>query len=263
MNLAIRGIEANIALGDTFHNDHHKDLKADFILANPPFNVSDWGGEHLRDDVRWKYGVPPVGNANFAWVQHMIHHLAPKGVLGLVLANGSMSSNSGGEGDIRKNIVEADLVDCMIALPSQLFFNTMIPACLWFIRRGKKESGVRSGEVLFIDARKMGTMISRRNLDLTESDVKAISGTYHKWRAGEGYSDVAGFCKSATFADIRKHNHTLTPGRYVGTEEEEEDGILFEDKMKELTTKLKEQMEESERLDKEIKKNLKSIGFGM
>ena len=263
MNLAIRGIEANIALGDSFHNDQHKDLKADFILANPPFNISDWGGEHLRDDVRWTYGVPPVGNANFAWMQHMIHHLALKGVLGLVLANGSMSSNTSGEGEIRKNIVEADLVDCMVALPSQLFFNTMIPACLWFIRRGKKESGVRSGEVLFIDARKMGMMVSRRNLELTEEDVKKISETYHMWRADKGYSDVAGFCKSTILEDIRKHDHILTPGRYVETEEEEDDGIIFEDKMRVLTTKLAEQMEESKRLDEEIKKNLKSIGFEM
>ncbi len=225
MNLAIRGIEGNIELGDSFHHDAHKDLKADFILANPPFNISDWGGEHLRDDVRWKYGVPPVGNANFAWVQHMIHHLSPRGAIGLVLANGSMSSNTSGEGIIRKNIVEADLVDCMIALPSQLFFNTMIPACLWFIRRGKTEGGVRSGEVLFIDARKMGQMITRRNRELTDEDIGKIAEMYHHWRAGKGYKDVRGFCKSAMLAEIQKYECILTPGRYVGTEEEEDDGI--------------------------------------
>lgn len=263
MNLAIRGIEANIALGDSFHSDQHKDLRADFILANPPFNISDWGGEHLREDVRWRYGVPPVGNANFAWIQHMIHHLSANGVMGLVLANGSMSSNTSGEGEIRKNIVEADLVDCMVALPSQLFFNTMIPACLWFIRRGRKETGARSGEVLFIDARKMGTMISRRNRELTREDIKKITETYHNWRAGKDYEDIASFCKSATFDDIRKHNHVLTPGRYVGTEAEEDDGIPFDEKMKGLTSKLKDQMEESKCLDEEIKKNLESIGYGL
>jgi len=259
INLSIRGIESKqILLGDTFHNDQHKDLKADFILANPPFNISDWGGERLRDDVRWKYGVPPIGNANFAWVQHMIHHLSPSGVMGLVLANGSMSSNTSGEGDIRKNIVEADLVDCMVALPSQLFFNTMIPACLWFIRRGKS---VRKGEVLFIDARKMGSMISRRNRELTDEDISKIALTYHNWRKGKEYADVLGFCKSASLEEIRKQSHILTPGRYVGAEEEEEDDELFEEKMKRLTSELAKQMEDGKKLDEEIKKNLSSIGF--
>jgi type I restriction enzyme M protein len=264
MNLAIRGIEGNIQLGDSFHNDLHKDLKADFILANPPFNMSDWGGEHLRDDARWKYGVPPVGNANFAWVQHKIHHLAPHGIAGFVLSNGSMSSNTGGEGEIRKNIVEADLVDCMIALPSQLFYNTMIPACLWFISRDKTNNKFRdrSGETLFIDARNMGGMIDRRHRELTSEEIKKISDTYHAWR-GEGgkYEDVPGFCKSATLEEVRKQKHILTPGRYVGFLEEEDDGIPFDEKMKELTAQLKEQMEEGKKLDEEIKKNLESVGF--
>ncbi len=257
MNLAIRGIESKqIASGDSFHKDEHKDLRSDFILANPPFNISDWGGEHLREDVRWKYGVPPKGNANFAWLQHMIHHLSDKGVIGVVLANGSMSSNTSGEGDIRKNMVEGNVIDCMVALPSQLFYNTMIPACLWFIRKGKKDT-----HTLFIDARKMGTMITRRNRELTDEDIKKISSTYHAWRKGKGYSDIDGFCKSAPLEDIRKHGHILTPGRYVGVEEEEDDGIPFEDKMKELTTDLKKQMEEGKKLDEEIKKNLEGIGF--
>lgn len=270
MNLAIRGIESSgIKLGDTFHNDLNKDLKADFIIANPPFNISDWGGEHLRDDVRWKYGVPPTGNANYAWVQHMIHHLAPHGVAGFVLSNGSMSSNTSNEGVIRENIVKADLVDCMVALPSQLFFNTMIPACLWFIARDKKNHKFRnrSGEVLFIDARKMGFMKNRRNRALSDDDVKKISDTYHAWR-GEPidgkkvkYEDVLGFCKSAKLNEIEKHGFILTPGRYVGVEEEEDDGIPFEDKMKELTSELSKQMEEGKKLDEEIKKNLEGIGF--
>jgi len=265
MNLAIRGIDANIKLGDSFHDHAHKDLKADFIIANPPFNISDWGGEHLQDDVRWKFGVPPKGNANFAWMQHMVHHLAPHGVMGTVLANGSMSSNTGGEGDIRRKIVEAGLVDCMVALPSQLFYNTMIPACLWFLRRGKTK---RQGEVLFLDARNMGEMISRRNRALTHEDILKISDTYHAWRGEKTeqddlgkYEDIAGFCKSVPISEIEKHGFVLTPGRYVGVPDEEDDGIPFEDKMKELTTALKEQMEEGLKLDKEIKKNLEGIGF--
>ncbi|USN45313.1 MAG: SAM-dependent DNA methyltransferase [Candidatus Woesearchaeota archaeon] len=257
MNMAIRGIDCNIALGDTFHNDQHKDLKADFIIANPPFNISDWGGERLREDVRWRYGTPPTGNANFAWVQHMLYHLSPSGVMGIVLANGSMSSNSSGEGDIRKNLVENDLVDCMVALPSQLFYNTMIPACLWFLRRDK---GERNGQVLFIDARKMGTMVTRRNRTLADEDVQKIADTYHNWRKGEDVDEL-GYAKSASMEEIEKHNFILTPGRYVGTEEEEDDGIPFEEKMGELTTQLAEQMREGARLDEEIKKNLESIGF--
>jgi type I restriction enzyme M protein len=257
MNMAIRGIDCNIALGDTFHNDQHKDLKADFIIANPPFNISDWGGERLREDARWKYGTPPAGNANFAWVQHMIYHLAPKGSIGLVLANGSMSSNTSGEGDIRKNLVENDLVDCMIALPSQLFYNTQIPACLWFFRR---EKGERANQVLFIDARKLGSMVSRKNKEFTTEDVKKIVDTYHNWKKGKDVDEL-GFAKSALREEIEKHNFILTPGRYVGTEEEEDDGIPFEDKMRELTSQLAEQMQEGKRLDEEIKKNLESIGF--
>lgn len=264
MNLAIRGIEGNIQFGDSFLDDKHKDLKADFILANPPFNVSDWHGELLREDVRWRFGVPPVGNANFAWVQHMIHHLAPHGIAGFVLANGSLSANTSNEREIRKNIIEADLVDCMIALPTQLFFNTQIPACLWFIARDRENHKFRNrqGEIIFIDARKMGKMKDRRHRELTEEDIKQISGTYHTWRGEDGeYKDVAGFCKSAILEEVRKQNYILTPGRYVGIPEEEDDGIPFEEKMKKLTTELTEQMKESQRLDEEIKKNLESIGY--
>ena len=240
MNLAIRGIEGQIAHGDSFHNDRHPDLKADYILANPPFNISDWGGNRLREDKRWKFGVPPTGNANFAWVQHMIHHLAPTGIAGFVLANGSMSSNQSGEGEIRKNIIEADLVDCMIALPGQLFYSTQIPACLWFLARDKKNGRFRDrrGQMLFIDTRKMGRMVDRTHRELTDEDIARIAGTYHAWRgekeAGK-YEDVAGFCKSATLDEIRKHGHVLTPGRYVGAEAQEDDGEPFEEKMKRLT----------------------------
>jgi len=266
MNLAIRGIDANIKWNNegSFLNDAHKDLKSDFILANPPFNDSDWKGEMLKEDNRWKFGVPPAGNANFAWVSHFIHHLAPAGIAGFVLANGSMSSNTSNEGEIRKNIVENDLVDCMVALPSQLFYNTMIPACLWFVARDKLNHKFRDrrGDVLFIDARKMGVMIDRRHRELTAEDIKKISDTYHAWR-GEGgkYADVLGFCKSAKLDEIRKHGHILTPGRYVGAEEEEEDSEIFEEKMKRLTSELAKQMEEGKKLDAEIKKNLEGIGF--
>ncbi len=264
MNLAIRGIDGQIAHGDSFHNDRHPDLKADFILANPPFNVSDWRGELLKDDKRWKYGVPPPGNANFAWVQHMIHHLAPTGLAGFVLANGSMSSNQSGEGEIRKNIIEADLVDCMVALPGQLFYSTQIPACLWFLARDKKNSRFRDrrGEVLFIDARKLGRMVDRTHRELTDEDIARIAGTYHAWRgekdAGK-YADVPGFCKSATLDEIRKHGHVLTPGRYVGAEAQEDDGEPFEEKMKRLTAQLREQMAEGRKLDAAIDANLKEL----
>lgn len=267
MNLAIRGIDANIQWNNegSFLKDAQKDLKADFVLANPPFNDSDWKGESLRDDIRWKYGDPPVGNANFAWVQHFIHHLAPSGIAGFVLANGSMSSNTSGEGDIRKNIVEADLIDCMVALPSQLFYNTMIPACLWFVARDKKNHRFkdRRGQVLFIDARKLGSMIDRRHRELTDDDIKKIASIYHAWR-GEGgkYQDVLGFCKSTALAEIAKHEHILTPGRYVGSEDVEEDDEEFDEKMKRLTSELSSLMKEGEKLDKEIKKNLGSIGYG-
>jgi len=278
MNLAIRGIDGDIGQenADTFHNDLHPDLRADFILANPPFNVSDWGGERLRDDVRWKHGAPPVGNANFAWVQHKLHHLAPNGLAGFVLANGSMSSNSSGEGEIRKAIIEADLVDCMIALPGQLFYTTQIPVCLWFLARNKKNSKFRDrrGQTLFIDARKMGHLVDRIHRELSDEEIARIARTYHAWRAlpspasssrgagGEGYEDVPGFCKSATTDEIAAHGYVLTPGRYVGAEEVEDDGEPFEEKMKRLTATLREQMLEAERLDRAIERNLKELGYG-
>jgi type I restriction enzyme M protein len=269
MNLAIRGIECNLGgrNGDSFHNDLHKDLKADFILANPPFNVSDWGGERLREDVRWKYGTPPVGNANYAWVQHIIHHLAPHGVAGFVLANGSMSSNQSGEGDIRKAIIEADLVDCMIALPGQLFYTTQIPACLWFLARSKTARPFRhrKGETLFIDARKLGVLEDRIHRILTGEEITNIARTYHAWRGEEKagkYKDVPGFCKSATLEEIKRHGYILTPGRYVGVETLEEDDEPFEDKMRRLTAKLDEQFAESARLEKAIRANLKGLDNG-
>lgn len=274
MNLAIRGIESKFIIWNnegSFLNDAHKDLRADFVLANPPFNDSDWRGDLLRDDIRWKYGVPPVGNANFAWIQHFINHLGPRGVAGFVLANGSMSSNTSNEGEIRKKIIEDDLVDCMVALPSQLFYNAMIPACLWFISRDKQNSKFRDrrGEVLFIDARKLGVMVDRRHRELTQEDIKKIANTYHSWREelidGQEieYKDVLGFCKAAKLDEIRKESHILTPGRYVGTEVEDEDKEFFEEKMKKLTAELAEQMKEGKRLDEEIKKNLESIGYGI
>ncbi len=270
MNLAIRGIEAYLGdeNADSFHRDLHKDLKADYILANPPFNMSDWGGDRLRDDPRWRYGAPPVGNANFAWVQHFIHHLAPTGLAGFVLANGSMSSNTGGEGEIRKAIIEADLVDCMVALPGQLFYSTQIPVCLWFLARkkdGRDGQSGRRGRTLFIDARKLGRMIDRVHRELTDEDFQKIAGTYHAWRGDKDagkYQDVAGFCKSATLDDIRAHGHVLTPGRYVGAEEAEDDGEPFEQKMKRLTGKLNEQFAESAKLEKAIRANLKAAQHG-
>ncbi len=268
MNLAIRGIDSGqIAQGDTFHNDRHPDLKADYILANPPFNISDWGGERLRDDKRWQYGTPPAGNANFAWVQHIVHHLAPAGVAGFVLANGSMSSNQSGEGEIRKNLIEADLVDCMVALPGQLFYSTQIPACLWFLARDRKNGKFRDrrGQLLFIDARKLGRMVDRTHRELTDEDVARIANTYHAWRgekeAGE-YADVPGFCKSAPLDEVRKHGHVLTPGRYVGAEVQEDDGEPFEEKMKRLTATLREQQAEAAQLDAAIAASLKELGFG-
>jgi type I restriction enzyme M protein len=267
MNLAIRGIDGQIAHGDTFHNDRHPDLRADFILANPPFNVSDWGGDRLRDDRRWQYGAPPAGNANFAWVQHIVHHLAPAGVAGFVLANGSMSSNQSGEGEIRKSLIEVDLVDCMVALPGQLFYSTQIPACLWFLARDRKNGKFRDrrGHVLFIDARKLGRMVDRTHRELTDEDIARIAATYHAWRgeedAGE-YTDVPGFRKSATLDEVRKHGHVLTPGRYVGAEAQEEDGEPFEEKMRRLTATLREQQAEAAKLDAAIAANLKELGYG-
>lgn len=268
MNLAIRGIDGNLGPehADSFHRDLHKDLKADYILANPPFNSSDWGGERLRDDVRWKFGVPPAGNANFAWVQHFIFHLAPVGIAGFVLANGSMSSNQSGEGEIRRAIIETDLVDCMVALPGQLFYSTQIPACLWFLARDRKNGRFRDrrGQTLFIDARKMGVLIDRVHRELTAPEIARIAGTYHAWRgdceAGP-YEDVPGFCKSATIEEIRKNGYVLTPGRYVGAEAAEEDGESFEEKMRRLTAKLGEQFAESARLEAEIRANLLGMGY--
>ncbi len=264
MNLAIRGIEERVAQGDSFHDDKHKDLRADFILSNPPFNMSDWGGENLREDPRWKFGIPPSGNANFAWVQHFIYHLAPAGMAGFLLANGSLSSNTSGEGEIRKNIVEADIVDCIIAMPSQLFYNTMIPVSIWFVAKDRKDNNFRDrrDEVLFIDARSMGVMIDRRHRELTEEEIAKISSTYHLWR-GEGgkYKDVKGFCKAAKLDEIRKHEHILTPGRYVGTVEEEEDSEKFEEKMGQFAKELGEQFAKSKELESEIRKNLDNLGY--
>ncbi|MEQ8757071.1 MAG: class I SAM-dependent DNA methyltransferase [Coleofasciculus sp. G1-WW12-02] len=269
MNLAIRGIDGNLGSrnADSFHSDLHKDLKADFILANPPFNMSDWGGKGLQDDTRWYYGTPPAGNANYAWVQQIIHHLSPHGIAGFVLANGSMSSNQSGEGEIRKTIVDADLVDCMVALPGQLFYNTQIPACLWFLTRNKQGGTFRNrtGETLFIDARKLGVLIDRVHRELTEDEINRIAQTYHAWRgekdAGE-YEDVPGFCKSAKWEEIKAHGYVLTPGRYVGAEEIEEDDEPFAEKMERLTATLAEQFSLSAKLEKDIRDNLKGLGYG-
>ena len=267
MNLAIRGIEGQIAQGDSFHNDRHPDLKADYILANPPFNVSDWGAERLQDDKRWHYGVPPKGNANFAWIQHFLHHLSPRGIAGFVLANGSMSSNQSGEGKIRTNLIEADLVDCIVALPGQLFRSTQIPACLWFLSRGRSngEHRDRRGEILFIDARKMGHMVDRTHRDLSQDDIARVANTYHAWRGEEGsndYADLPGLCKSATHEEVRKHGHVLTPGRYVGAEPQPDDGEPFEEKMARLAAQWRRQQTEGCRLDAAIEENLARLGFG-
>jgi len=265
MNLALRGIEADFGAehADTFRRPLHPDLRADYVLANPPFNDSDWFRKD--DDVRWQYGVPPKGNANFAWVQHFIHHLAPHGMAGFVLANGSMSSNQSGEGEIRKALIEADLVDCMVALPGKLFYSTQIPVCLWFLTRSKNDGKRRDRrkETLFIDARKMGALIDAAHRELSDIELEKISSTYHAWR-GEGvsYEDIAGFCKSATTAEIAAHGHVLTPGRYVGAEEVEDDGEPFEEKMPRLIAELNAQFTESARLEQSIKANLKGLGYG-
>lgn len=286
MNLAVRGIDSRIFWNNegSFHKDEFATqrgndgapMKADFILANPPFNISDWGGERLREDVRWKFGVPPVGNANYAWLQHIFHHLAPHGVAGVVLANGSMSSKQSGEGEIRKLMLEAadgaGVVDCMVAMPGQLFYSTQIPACLWILAKGRSNGLVkktklrdRRGEVLFIDARKMGMLVDRTRRELTDSEIRKIADTYHAWRgeaeAGE-YSDIPGFCKSATLDEIRKHGHVLTPGRYVGAEAQGEEDEAFEDKMQRLTSQLGEQTKRGAELDSMIREKLGVIGYG-
>ncbi|MFM9890728.1 MAG: type I restriction-modification system subunit M [Rickettsiales bacterium] len=278
MNLAIRGIEGNIGSknADTFHSDMHKDLKADYIIANPPFNISDWGGDRLRDDVRWKYGVPPTGNANFAWVQHMVHHLSPRGFAGFVLANGSMSSNTSGEGEIRKRLIDENVVDCMVAMPGQLFYSTQIPVCLWFLAKDRSNGLVakgtlrdRRGEILFIDARKLGYMETRVNRNLSDDDIFYITECYHAWRGEpstheafkDGYRDIAGFCKSAKLDEVKEHGHVLTPGRYVGAEEQEEDAEGFTAKMERLKSQLAEQMKQSQAMDAEIKNQLARVGF--
>jgi type I restriction enzyme M protein len=284
MNLALRGIEADFGPehADTFRRDLHPDLRADYVLANPPFNDSDWFRKD--DDVRWQFGVPPKGNANFAWVQHFIHHLAPQGMAGFVLANGSMSSNQSGEGEIRKALIEADLVDCMVALPGQLFYSTQIPVCLWFLAKNKNADAKRGfrdrrQQTLFIDARKLGTLIDRVHRELTDADLNKITHTYHAWRssllppAGEDarrvdegalapYVDIPGFCKSATTAEIAAHGYVLTPGRYVGAEEIEDDGEPFEEKMPRLVAELHAQFAESAKLEDAIKTNLKGLGYG-
>ncbi len=287
MNLAIRGIEANLGEqpSDSFVRDLHPDLKADYILANPPFNVSDWSGQLLRDDVRWRFGTPPSGNANYAWIQHFIYHLAPPnghggGIAAFVMANGSLSSNTGGEGEIRKNIIEADLVDCIVAMPPQLFLTTAIPVCLWFISRDKAGKNIkgggrdRRGESLFIDARRLGHMTTRTQRVLSgvngfpaapDTDIGRIVGAYHAWRgevdAGR-YEDVPGFCRSTTLDDIRLHSHVLTPGRYVGAAEIESDGVPFAEKMTRLTTELREQFANGRALESRIETNLETLGYG-
>lgn len=267
MNLAIHGLDGDLGLhnSDTFHNDLHKNLKADFILANPPFNISEWGGEKLTEDARWKYGIPPAGNANYAWLQHMIFHLAPNGVAGVVLANGSLSSNTSNEGEIRKNLIEEDVVDCIVALPDKLFYTTAIPACLWILNRNKLNNPKyrsRRHEFLFIDARKLGQLVDRRHRELIDEDIKKIAETYHNWRNKDGqYEDIKGLCRSVTIDEIREHEYILTPGRYVGIEEVEDDGIDFEEKMENLTSELSELFTKSRHLEEEIKKNLRGLGY--
>ena len=258
MNLAIRGIDADLGQynADTFFNDCHPTLRADFIMANPPFNLSDWGADKLQDDVRWKYGIPPASNANFAWLQHMIYHLAPNGRIGMVLANGSLSSQSGGEGEIRKNIINADLVDCIIAMPAQLFYTTQIPVSLWFLSKNKK----RKNKTLFIDARKMGTMVTRKLRELTDEDIKKLADTYKAYVDG-ALEDVKGYCAVKDTKDIAEQDYILTPGRYVGIEEQEDDGEPFEEKMTRLTSELSDMFKKSHELEEEIRKNLGAIGY--
>lgn len=264
MNLAIRGIDAKIELGDSFHEDKHKDLKVDYAIMNPPFNISDYGVEQLQDSHIWKYGVPPAGNANYAWLQFVINKLSTTGTAGIVLANGSMTTNAGTENEIRKQLITEGLVDCMVALPTQLFYNTQIPACLWFLARNRTNHKFRnrSGEILFIDARKLGTMTSRKNKILTDTDIAQISEAYHNWRNIDGnYEDVQGFCKSANLAEVEANNFVLTPGRYVGTEEVEDDGIPYEEKVATISENLKGYFEKSIELQQRIKTNLVKVGI--
>lgn len=269
MNLAIRGIDGSQVKWNTegsFLNDLHKDLKADFVLANPPFNDSDWSGELLRNDPRWQHGVPPTSNANFAWLQHMIYHLSPKGIMACVLANGSLSSQTNNEDDIRKALVENDLVDCIVALPKQLFYNTGIPACIWFISRKRTGNGdrKRTGELLFIDASNVGRMFDKTHREFSVEDIERVASTYHEWRKRDGkYEDIKGFCGSATLDQITKHDFVLTPGRYVGSAEEAGDGIPFEEKIADLKGRLTKQIADEEGLNKEIIKQLKSIGIDL
>ena len=267
MNLVIRGLDGNIgpSQGDTFHNDMHKMLKADYILANPPFNIKDWGGNALVDDIRWKFGVPPEGNANYAWLQHIVHHLAPNGCAGVVLANGSLSSNTSNEGEIRKNLIDADLVDAIVALPDKLFYSTPIPVSLWILNRNKKSNPKyrnREKEILFIDARNLGEMVDRTHRELLNEDIKKIADTYHNYRNIDGkYEDIKGFCKATKFDEVKENDYILTPGRYVGIEEQEDDGIPFEEKMETLTKELNELFQESRSLEEEIRKNLGGLGY--
>ena len=265
MNLAIRGFAADLGKepADTFARDQFPDLKFDYIMANPPFNISDWGGEKYEDDPRWGYGRPPAGNANFAWLQHMLWKLRPGGQAGVVLANGSMSSNAGGEGRIREAMVRGDVVEVMVALPGQLFLNTQIPVCLWFLTNDKTQNGRdRRGETLFIDARQLGTMDTRVNRILTDEDIARIADTAHAWKQGEEYEDVPGFCKSASIDEIEKSGFVLTPGRYVGAAPQEDDDEPFEDKMRHLVAQLRTQQAEGVRLDTAIARNLEALGFG-
>ena len=268
MNMAIRGMDFDFGKepASTYTRDLHPDLRADFIMANPPFNMKEWNAGVRDDDPRWKYGVPPAGNANFAWLQHMIFHLAPNGSLGLLLANGSMSSNTNNEGEIRKAIIEADLIECMVALPGQLFTNTQIPACIWFLSRNKAARGdwrVRKGETLFIDARSLGYMKDRVLRDFADADIHKIADTFHAWKRGQGYADEAGFCKATDLTGIRKLDYVLTPGRYVGAAAQETDGEPFPDKMARLTATLSHQFAESARLEGEIRANLARLGWAL
>ena len=260
MNLAIRGIEANLGSynADTFFNDCHPTLRADFIMANPPFNLSGWGADKLKDDVRWQYGMPPAGNANFAWLQHMIYHLAPNGKIGMVLANGALSSQSGGEGEIRQNIVNADLVECIVAMPTQLFYTTQIPVSLWFLSKNKRQKG----KTLFIDARKLGTMVTRKLRELTDADIAMIADAYKAYCDGT-LEDQKGFCAVVDTEEIAKQDYILTPGRYVGIEEQEDDGEPFEEKMARLTGELSELFAQSHTLEDEIRQKLEAIGYGL